>query len=447
MSADDSVSIYTVSHLNQAVHTLLEHELGWLKVQGEISNLKKASSGHYYFSLKDSNAQVNCVLFSSYANPLPSSLLENGKQVIAVAKVGLYQPRGDYQLNIRHLEDAGLGLLQIAFEQLKKKLAEQGLFNPEFKLPLPATPKVVGVVTSPHGAAIRDILATLKRRFIAASIIIYPTEVQGQSAAPKIAKAIQIANKRKECDVLIVARGGGSVEDLWPFNEEMVAWAIFNSEIPIVTGIGHQIDTTIADYVADHTTSTPTAAAEAVAPNQKDWLIQTQQFLQRARQTICHSIEKKKQVLSFSTQKLSQFKYVIQEKWQTFDRLESSLKHSLHQLVNQKKNGFHQLNYRLSKQNPLTHIQQWHSRFISLNENLRQLFHQQMHQRHQCFSECITALRVVSPLATLERGYALATTVDHKIIRVSSDVTCYDNIIVRLAKMQLLCKIEEITEE
>jgi exodeoxyribonuclease VII large subunit len=436
--------IYSISELNKNVHNLLEQELGWVKVQGEISNLKKASSGHYYLSLKDSNAQVNCVLFSSYALPLAPNLLENGKQVIAYARVGLYQPRGDYQLNIRHVEDAGAGLLQMEFEKLKAKLAELGLFEAQFKQPLPVTPQVVGVVTSPHGAAIRDILATLKRRFIAARIIIYPTDVQGKTAAPRIAQAINIANQRKECDVLIVARGGGSLEDLWPFNEEVVAWAIFNSEIPIVTGIGHQIDTSIADFVADYTASTPTAAAEAVAPNQKDWLLHTQQFLQRAYQTLQYLLNQKKQFIHLWEHKLQQFKYNLQEKSQTVDRLESALKHSLYKQLTQKRNAFNQLQYRLTKKNPRTHIQACQTQFSRLILRLHHLFNQRMQERHRRFSSCISALRVVSPLATLERGYALAMTTEQKLIREPSDVQVNDKILVKLSHMELSCQIIKV---
>lgn len=392
-------NIYTITTLNQVAATLLETQLGRVKVQGEVSNLKKASSGHYYFSLKDAHAQVNCVLFSSQAYSIPNNLFENGKQVIATAKVGLYQPRGDYQLNISFLEDAGTGSLQIAFEALKKKLAAQGLFDPQFKLPIPKSPETIGVVTSPHGAAIRDILATLKRRFIAANIIIYPTDVQGQQAAPKIAQAIQIANARKECDVLIVSRGGGSAEDLWSFNEEIVAWAIFNSEIPIVTGIGHQVDTTIADYVADYATSTPTAAAESVSPDSNDWLIQTQQFLHRAHQAMRHYLEDKHYKLSTFKQKFQQYPYYLQERSQTLDRLENAVKQHFNRLLNQKKNDFHHY---------------------------------------------ITALRIINPLATLERGYAVAMTATHKVIREPEDVNIHDLIDIRLEKMHLLCKIEEI---
>ncbi len=441
----NSEIIYTISELNKTVHTLLEEELGWIKVQGEISNLKKASSGHYYLSLKDSNAQVNCVLFSSYALSLPTSLLENGKQVIAFARVGLYQPRGDYQLNIRHLEDAGAGLLQMQFEQLKQNLAGLGLFEAQFKQPLPTTPHVVGVVTSPHGAAIRDILATLKRRFIAAKIIIYPTEVQGKTAAPKIAQAIHIANHRKECDVLIVARGGGSLEDLWPFNEEVVAWAIFNSEIPIVTGIGHQVDTSIADYVADYAASTPTAAAEAVAPNQKDWLLHIQQFMQRAYQMLQYLISQKKQHIQFSEHKLQQFKYQLQEKSQTVDRLESTLKHSLYRQLSLKRNIFNQLYHRLTQKNPRTHLQKCQVHISQLAFTLHQAFQRKLQTQHKRFATCISALRVVSPLATLERGYALAMTEENKLIREPKDVVINDKIKVKLSKMELSCQVIKVS--
>lgn len=391
-----NTQIYTVSSLNQAVHALLDNQLGWVKVEGEISNLKKASSGHYYFSLKDSHCQVNCVMFSSCVDRETAALLAHGKQVMAVAKVGLYQPRGDYQLNVRQIEDAGLGALQQQFEKLKAKLAAEGLFDVQFKQPIPVAPRVIGVVTSPQGAAIRDILITLKRRFIAAEVIIYPTEVQGKTAAPKIAQMIQIANTRAECDVLIVARGGGSLEDLWPFNEEIVAWAIFNSAIPIVTGIGHQIDTSIADYVADKTMPTPTAAAEAVSLNQQDWLIQLNQLSRRMQRVMHYRLQTHTQTLLFLQQTLQRFPRKIQDHWQTLDRSENRMKQCLQQQLLQKKN---------------------------------RLYH------------CITALRIMNPLATLERGYALAMTADRRVIRDSEAVNVGDHIIVQLARMTLACQI------
>lgn len=393
-----NTQIYTVSSLNQAAHALLDNQLGWVKVEGEISNLKKASSGHYYFSLKDSHCQVNCVMFSSCVDTETAALLAHGKQVVAVAKVGLYQPRGDYQLNVRQIEDAGFGLLQQQFEKLKAKLAAEGLFDAQFKQPLPVAPRVIGVVTSPQGAAIRDILITLKRRFIAAEIIIYPTEVQGKAAAPKIAQMIQRANTRAECDVLIVARGGGSLEDLWPFNEEIVAWAIFNSAIPIVTGIGHQIDTSIADYVADKTMPTPTAAAEAVSLNQQDWLIQLRQLSQRMQRVMHYRLQKNTQTLLFLQQTLQRFPRKIQDYWQTLDRSENRMKQCLQQQLLQKKNRLH---------------------------------------------HCITALRIMSPLATLERGYALAIAKNRTLIREPDQVHRGDTITVQLTKMTLSCQVLE----
>lgn len=436
--------IYTVTTLNQAAHNLLDIQLGFVRVQGEISNLKKASSGHYYFSLKDNNAQVNCVFFSSYAAVLDSTFLANGRQVIALAKVGLYQPRGDYQLNVKQLDDAGTGLLQIAFDQLKKSLAEQGLFDPQFKRLLPKTPHTIGIVTSLQGAAVRDILATLKRRFIAAHIIIYPTEVQGQTAAPKIAKAIQIANLRKECDVLIVARGGGSMEDLWPFNEEVVAWAIFNSEIPIVTGIGHQVDTTIADYVADYVASTPTAAAEAVAPHQEDWLIQTQQFVQRMNQLLYYSFNTKKQTLAYLIQKLQRWPFAFQEKGQTLDRLTEKLHSVFQQNLSRKKQQRYLLEQRLHQQNPSLAIHTSQKKLLALIQQLQAIWQQQMHEKQQRFSRSITALNIISPLATLERGYALALSSNNTLLRHAQDAHIYDKIIIQLAQGKLYCTVDEI---
>jgi len=434
-------NIYTVTRLNRATQTLLENHLGWIWIQGEISNVKQAVSGHYYFSLKDEDSQVRCVFFAGNAQAFPP---ENGKQVLALAKVGLYQPRGEYQLNIQRLEDAGLGLLQIEFEKLKQKLAAQGLFDTQFKRPLPSVPRTIGVITSPRGAAIRDILTTLKRRFIAARIIIYPTEVQGKTAAPKIAKALHAANSRRECDVLILGRGGGSTEDLWPFNEEIVAWAIFNSEIPIVTGIGHQIDTTIADYVADVCASTPTAAAETVTPNQQDWLKQMLQFLHRGQLTLQHTLDRKRQELHFFQKILLQLPENVQTQWQKLDHLLWTLKHSLEQQLSRKKWHLQQLSSQLNQCNPIRQLHQSQMKLSQYTDRLNQTILSLLHCQQKRFAEAITALRIISPLATLERGYSLAMTENNRLIREPDQVNVNDSIIIKLAKMNLLCKINTI---
>ncbi|OGT26005.1 MAG: hypothetical protein A3I77_02985 [Gammaproteobacteria bacterium RIFCSPLOWO2_02_FULL_42_14] len=289
---------YTVSRLNREANALLSGNFGAVSVIGEVSNVSRPSSGHLYFSLKDDQAQIRCAFFR-FQHATTDFVLEHGQQIIVQAQVGLYEPRGDFQLIVTRIQLAGAGKLQIAFDQLKKKLEKQGLFDEKHKKPLPLFPKQIGVITSASAAALRDVLKVLKKRFLSIPVIIYPTLVQGELAANNIASAIQIANARAECDVLILARGGGSLEDLWPFNEEIVAHAIFKSVIPIITGIGHQTDFTIADFVADVRAPTPSAAAEIASPDRQalaQRLDQHEKHLMRVMQFVLR--DKKSQMIS-----------------------------------------------------------------------------------------------------------------------------------------------------
>ena len=269
--ADTGRNVFTVSRLNREVRMLLERGLGVVWVEGELSNFSQPSSGHWYFSLKDRDAQLRCAMFR-LKNAALGFTPKAGQQVLARGRIGLYEPRGDYQLIVEHLEEAGVGALKREFERLKVKLAAEGLFALERKRSLPRFPRRIGVVTSPSGAAIRDVLHILRRRFPPASVLIYPTPVQGAASVPAIVEALQTASARAECDVLIVARGGGSIEDLWSFNDERVARAICASSIPVVSGIGHEIDFTIADFVADQRAPTPSGAAELVVPDRNAYL-------------------------------------------------------------------------------------------------------------------------------------------------------------------------------
>lgn len=266
----DERRIHSVTDLNRAARLLLESGLTSLWVEGELSNFARPSSGHWYFSLKDAQAQVRCAMFRQ-RNQLVGFVPREGVQVLVRARVTLYEPRGDYQLQVEHLEEAGLGALQRAFDELKKRLAAEGLFAAEGKRPLPYAPQRIGVITSPTGAALRDILHILARRFPAAEVIVYPVPVQGEAAPAAIVRALQLANLRAECQVLIIARGGGSLEDLRAFNDERVARAIAASELPIVSGVGHETDFTIADFAADARAPTPSGAAQLVSPDQQEW--------------------------------------------------------------------------------------------------------------------------------------------------------------------------------
>ena len=270
--------IYSISELNDEVASTLTQAFGVIWVEAEISNLMKSAAGHVYFSLKDESASVRCAMFRMQNQSLDFSL-KDGMQILARAKVGLYKQRGEFKLIIEYAEESGEGLLRQRFELLKQKLQKEGLFDERHKKSLPETPESIGLVTSPQAAALQDILKTIKRRYPLVKVVLYPTPVQGNDATEKIASAIDIANLREECDVIIIARGGGSLEDLWCFNEELVARSIFQSKIPIVSGVGHETDFTIADLVADLRAATPTAAAEIALPSTSEIMDQLNRII------------------------------------------------------------------------------------------------------------------------------------------------------------------------
>lgn len=308
--------------LNSEAGALLTSHFGAIWVLGEISNLSRPSSGHLYFSLKDDKAQIRCALFR-FQHQQINFALENGQQVLVQAQVSLYEPRGDFQLIVLNVQLAGAGKLQLAFEQLKKTLEKAGLFDEKNKKPLPIFPKCIGVITSSTAAALRDIVKVLHRRFPSIPIIIYPTQVQGDNAATQIAAAIKQANHRAECDVLILARGGGSLEDLWPFNEAIVAYAIFESVIPIVTGIGHQTDFTIADFVADLRAPTPSAAAEYVTPNREEYVNFLSQQLARLQKNIFAQLKSHQNNLLHLQKRLQHPGEKLRQQAQSLDQLEN----------------------------------------------------------------------------------------------------------------------------
>lgn len=336
METNDTSIIYTVTALNGVVSDLLSSHFGGILVTGEISNLSRPASGHLYFTLKDEQAQVRCALFR-FQHQRINFALENGQHVIVQAQVSLYGPRGDYQLIVSNIELAGAGKLQIAFEKLKNELEKAGLFDEKNKKRLPIFPKQIGIITSATGAALQDIIKVLRRRAPHIPIIIYPTPVQGEAAAKQIAHAIQQANQRAECDVFILARGGGSIEDLWSFNEKIVAHAIFESKIPIVTGIGHQTDFTIADFVADFRAPTPSAAAECVSPNREEYIqILNQQFLQ-LQKIIFSEIKSQQNNLMHLQKRLQHPGEKLRQQAQTLDQSENNFIRTMKMYVKNKK--------------------------------------------------------------------------------------------------------------
>ena len=321
---EEKTRVFRVAELNFAIKQLLESNVPLLWVRGEISNLVKAASGHFYFSLKDDQAQVRCVMFR-HKNVLLSNQISNGQLVEVLAVATLYEQRGDFQLTVEQMRPAGLGILYEQFERLKQLLESQGLFAAGRKLALPVFPKCIGIITSPLAAALRDVLTTLRLRMPSVPVMLYPTPVQGTGSAEKIAAAIQLANRRAECDVLIVCRGGGSIEDLWAFNEEVVARAIAASGIPIISGVGHETDFTIADFVADERAPTPTAAAQRVAPDRLALLRSLQdqaQHLQRAQRNRLHNAM---QTVDYLQRRLVHPAQQLQRQTQRLDQLQQRM--------------------------------------------------------------------------------------------------------------------------
>jgi exodeoxyribonuclease VII large subunit len=439
-----SEEIYTVSRLNREVRLILEGSFPIFWIEGEISNFMAPHSGHWYFSLKDVNAQIRCAMFKLQNRKL-SLTPKDGMHVLLKARVSLYEGRGDFQLLVENMEETGVGKLQLAFEALKKQLAEKGLFATDRKRKLPAIPKCIGVVTSATGAAIHDILHILQRRFAAIPVIIYPTLVQGELAAPHIVNAIQIANRRAECDVLIVARGGGSFEDLWPFNEEIVAHAIFNSHIPIVTGIGHEIDFTIADFVADIRAPTPSTASELVTPDKIELLTSLAQKTAQLIRAMTHQLHQAQQQLTWATKHIQQQhpKRRLLEQTQQLDLMETSLIRLQQQLKIHLQTKLHALHTQLALRTPLHRIHAWQHQITLYNQKLHALIAKLLQSRQDYLANTAATLNALSPLATLKRGFAIATK-EQKVLQQSHQVKKGDEIQIQLHQGSLVCIVTTI---
>ncbi|WP_318435402.1 exodeoxyribonuclease VII large subunit [Photobacterium leiognathi] len=422
--------IYTVSSLNAQVRLILENEMGVVWLIGELSNFSMPVSGHWYFTLKDSRAQVKCAMFKG-SNRHVTFKPGNGNQVLVKARLSLYEPRGDYQLIIESMQPEGDGRLQQQFEQLKMSLAAEGLFAQSLKKALPDQPKRVGIITSKTGAALHDILHVLQRRDPSLPIVIYPTMVQGEGAAISIAQAIGRANARQECDVLIVGRGGGSLEDLWAFNEEIVARTIAASQIPIVSAVGHEVDVTIADFVADVRAPTPSAAAELIS---RDMTHQTQ-LLDRKRQQLRHAITA---YLSQSLRQTTQLQHRLERQHpqlrlnlqqQHIDEISQRLTQGMARKLQKHQQHIEHNNYKLSLYSPASLV-------INAQRNLERseqrlydaLDRKLLNARHK-LAVAAEKLETVSPLATLARGYSITRNEQGDVIRKASQVNAGDTLI------------------
>ncbi len=435
--------VYTVSEFTGEARAILEAAFDSVHVEGEISNLRIAGSQHAYFVLKDERAQLRCVLFKGYRAGLKFQP-EDGDQVLLFGRVTVYEARGEYQLIVEHMEPRGLGALQKAFEQLKVKLTAEGLFAEEKKKPIPEFPWKVGVITSPTGAAVRDILNIIQRRNRKVSVLLHPVKVQGEGAAQEIADAVKQMNRMNDIDVLIVGRGGGSIEDLWAFNEEVVARAISASKIPVVSAVGHEIDYTIADFVADLRAPTPSAAAELTVPALNAITQELRRFTERLLEVLCNRIGGHKELLGRLIKRrfFNEPMQILEPHAQKLDDLNTRLLRGLDQWVvlqRQKLIGRVQQLLHLSPQKLVRQLQE---KMESLHHRLEQNIVSIMRLEQKRFDGAVKNLHALSPLSILDRGYSI-TTFDGMALTQSGRVQEGDSVNVRLAKGSLECTVDK----
>ena len=433
-------TILSVAELNAEVNQLLMRGFPLLWVEAEISNLARPASGHLYFTLKDNKSQIRSAMFRN-RNMKLNIKPENGIKVLVRGRVGLYEPRGEYQFIAEHMEDAGIGQLQREFEILKRKLSDAGLFDDNNKKALPEYPKRIAIITSPTGAAIRDILNVLKRRSPQTPVLIYPVSVQGDSAKGQIEAAIRRADKDESCDVIIIARGGGSIEDLWCFNEENVAKAIYHAETPIVCGVGHEIDFTIADFVADLRAPTPSAAAELITADVRQLLTDVTQNKVWLQQQIIKSLQEKQQKLDWLTARLDLQKpsTKVQQQSQRLDEVSGRLHLQLQTLLNNKALQLESFRARLQANQPLKKISDNKQTLSYLTTRLTQSIGSKLNNEQARFSLQMAKLNSISPLNTLERGYSI--TKDSQTNQLISSI----NAITENQKLTIRFKDGEIT--
>lgn len=435
-------TILTVSRLTALLRGVLEENFDQVWVQGEVSNVSSPASGHIYFSLKDSGAQLRCVMFKGAARNLRFRL-RDGMALIARGRISVYDQRGDYQLICEYLEPAGVGALQAAFAQLKERLAAEGLFDEARKRPLPSLPRRIGVITSATGAAIHDILNVLKRRFASLDVLLYPVRVQGEGAAPEIARALEEMNRLKAADVLIVGRGGGSLEDLWAFNEEVLARAVARSAIPVISAVGHETDWTICDFVADLRAPTPSAAAELVVASAQELRAKLEGLghrLQLAMETRLSSLEAR---LAALRRLLADPGATLGHLSQRVDDLASRLEPALTNAVGRRRERCQRLEERLHQHSPAARAEQLRQRLLLLAGRAERQMLLHLEEAKLEFGEQAARLEVLSPLATLARGYAIVSRVDDGMPVSDARVLAGGELLrARFRRGEALCRVE-----
>jgi exodeoxyribonuclease VII large subunit len=444
------VKYVTVTALTKYIKRKFEVDphLQDLWIKGEISNFTYHSRGHMYFTLKDENARIQAVMFAGY-NRYLAFRPENGMNVLVRGEISVYEPSGNYQIYVKEMQPEGIGNLYLAYEQLKKRLEAEGLFSPEHKKPIPLFPRYIGVVTSPTGAAIRDIVTTIRRRYPLATIILFPTLVQGEHAPASIVRSIEKANELGYIDVLIVGRGGGSIEELWAFNEESVARAIFASNIPIISAVGHETDFTIADFVADLRAPTPTGAAELAVPH-------VTELVERISQRNVRLIRAMKEKMAMESERLARlqksyaFRYpkkLYEQKEQQLDSLLERLERQTERLIERKRERFEQLQLKLQTHHPAEQLSKMVEKQQMLTKSLEKEMQALLKQKQLQFTALLSQLHVLSPLKIMERGYSLVYNEKEELVKSIHQIQPGDAIQVRLQDGRLDCYVWGMEEE
>ncbi|MFS0780994.1 exodeoxyribonuclease VII large subunit [Bacillus sp. 1P06AnD] len=439
----------TVTALTKYIKRKFDYDphLRDIYIKGEISNYKRHSSGHMYFTLKDDKARLSAIMFAK-SNASLRFVPENGMKVIVRGEVSVFEQSGNYQVYVREMHPDGVGDLFIAFQQLKERLEKEGYFSPAHKKPLPHHPSTIGVITSPTGAAVRDIIITLKRRYPMGKVLLYPALVQGPNAPDSIVDSIRRANENEEIDVLIVGRGGGSIEELWAFNEEKTARAIYDSRIPIISAVGHETDTTIADFVADVRAATPTAAAELAVPNILELKRALDAHVSKLSTLLSHIVQQRKMLLQRLVQSYA-FRYpekMYQQKAEQLDHLFERLQKESQRYFSKKDDQLQRAVKRIGMFHPNQQLEEQRERLNMFSRRMYRAMKSTIHAKDQAFRGSVSKLQVLSPLNIMERGYSIAFNKEEHVIKSKTQVKQGDSIKVVLKDGQMICEVKDLKE-
>lgn len=444
----DDRRILTVSELNSSIRSLLEARYPFISVAGEISNLHRPYSGHAYFTLKDSGAQIRAVLFKPQQRYLARPL-KDGEHVVCRGRISVYEPRGDYQLIVDTVEYQGAGALQQAFDQLKRRLAAEGLFDEHLKRPLPQFPEHIGLITSPQGAAVHDFIRIATRRWPAVRISVYPVSVQGDQAATEMIQALSEINRQRPPEVIVLCRGGGSMEDLWCFNDENLARAIRGSAVPVVSAVGHEIDFTIADFAADLRAPTPSAAAELITPDSQAFRQKMQQSQNRLARSLRYQLEQARQRIQLMAQRLEAMPHPLERLMLRLDHQTNRLHNGLRQALSHRERLLESATLTLARHSPAHRLQLSRQRLQAVEKRLHYAIRRSMRAREDRFARTAGILHAISPLAILARGYAIVRTTGKRPhpVRRTQQVNQGDRVEAMLHQGRLLCRVEQVLKE